>query len=258
MEKLLVAVFENEAKALEGARLLWELDREGEISVYALQTVAKEPDGSLCVIDNTEVARFPMLAAGTAVGALIGLLGGPVGAIFGATAGAIVGLTGSIMEEAGMAGVTDEFVGDVSTALTPGKVAVIADIAEEWMTPVDTRMERIGGVVFRRSRSFVKTTQEDRDAAEHRAAIEQLKVEREKAKSGRLAKIDTKIDNLRAKLEAAVERKRIKMQLRQQRREARIQVLQTKADQAKGEVRQRQESRIAELRRDYAEKAAVG
>ena len=72
MEKLLVAVFENEAKALEGARLLWELDREGEISVYALQTVAKEPDGSLCVIDNTEVARFPMLAAGTAVGALIG------------------------------------------------------------------------------------------------------------------------------------------------------------------------------------------
>jgi len=50
-------------------------------------------------------------------------------------------------------GVTDEFVSDVTAALTPGKVAVVADISEEWVTPLDMRVEQIGGVVFRRARS---------------------------------------------------------------------------------------------------------
>jgi hypothetical protein len=40
---------------------------------------------------------------------------------------------------------------DVATALTPGKYAVVADVDEDWVTPVDTRMEAVGGVVFRRS-----------------------------------------------------------------------------------------------------------
>ena len=45
MEKMIVVVFENESKALEGLQALWELDREGDISIYAEQIVAKEsPD----------------------------------------------------------------------------------------------------------------------------------------------------------------------------------------------------------------------
>jgi uncharacterized membrane protein len=258
MEKLIVVVFENEAKAVEGSRLLWELDNDGEISVHEAQILTKDPSGPIRVIDDTEHMSFPMIAGGTVVGALVGLLGGPAGAIFGATAGATIGLIGSAWEEAAELGVTEEFVNDVTTALTPGKFAVVADIAEERMAPLDTRMEQAGGVVFRRTRSMVKTTQEDRDAASHRAEMEQLKVERAQASSDRLAKIDAKIDSLRTKLEAAVERKRVKMQLRQQLRDAKIQALQTKADQAQGEVRRRREARIAELRRDYEERAAVG
>ena len=46
-------------------------------------------------------------------------------------------------------------------------------------------------------------------------------------------------------------------QLRQQQREARIQALQKKADRSEGEIRRRQEARIAELRRDYAESKAL-
>jgi len=112
-------------------------------------------------------------------------------------------------------------------------------------------------VVFRRTRSLVETTQDDRDAAAHRAEIEQLQAERAQTRSDRLEKIDAKIDHLRAKLEDALERKRVRARLHQQQREAKIEALQTKADQSEGEVRRRQEARIAELRRDYADKAAV-
>lgn len=48
------------------------------------------------------------------------------------------------------------------------------------------------------------------------------------------------------------------MQLRQQQREAKIRALLAKADKADGEIRRRQEARIAELRRDYEEKPALG
>jgi|SRR5271157_2711629 len=254
MEKMVVIVFENQPTAFEGFGILRQLDREGEISVYEAQIVAKEPGGGVRVIDNPEISSYGMTIGGTVLGALVGLLGGPVGALVGASAGALIGSIGDAKE----AGLTDEFVNDIATALTPGKVAVVADIAEEWVTPLDTRMERVGGVVFRRTLTVVKTTQEDRDAAAHRAEMEQLKAERARAKSDRLAKIDAKIDNLRAKMENAIERQRLKMQLHQQQREAKIQALQGKANQAEGESRRRQEARIAELRRDYAEKAAMG
>jgi len=253
MEKMIVVVFDNEPKALDGLHILRELDREGEISVYDPRIVAKLPSGAVRVIDNPDLSSFAMTGGGTAVGALVGLLGGPVGALVGATAGAMLGSIGD-ME---LAGVTDEFVNDVSKVLTPGKVAVVADIVEEWVTPLDTRMEGIGGVVFRRTRTFVETTQDDRDEAAHRAEMEQLKSERAQAKKDRLEKIDAKIDHLRAKLESAIERSRVKMRQRQQQREAKIQALQAKADQSSGEIRRRQEARIAEIRRDYAQKAAV-
>jgi uncharacterized membrane protein len=254
MEKMIVVVFDDESKAVEGLKALWKLDREGDVSIYAEQIVAKEPSGAVRLIDNPDMSSLPMIGGGAAVGALVGALAGPAGALVGATAGAVIGTITDVEES----GVTDEFVNDVTTTLAPGKAALVADISEERVTPVDARMEEIGGVVFRRARTLVKDTQEDRDAAAHRAEMEQLKAERAQARSDRLAKIDARIDHLRAKLEAAIERKRVKMQLRQQEREAKIQALQKRADQSEGAVRESQEARIADLRRDYAEMKARG
>jgi uncharacterized membrane protein len=253
MEKMIVVVFDNESKAVDGLQALWDLDREGDISIYAEQIVAKEPSGAVRFIDNPDMSSLPMIGGGTAVGALIGALAGPAGALVGAAAGAVIGTITDVEES----GVTDEFINDVTTALTQGKVALVADISEERVTPLDARMEQLGGVVFRRARTLVEDTQADRDEAAHRAEMEQLKAERAQARSDRLAKIDAKIDNLRAKLENAIERKRLKMQMRQQQREAKIQALQTKADRSEGEIRRRQEARIAELRCDYAESKAL-
>jgi hypothetical protein len=41
----------------------------------------------------------------------------------------------------------------------PGKCPVVADVSEEWVTPVDTRMEALGGVVFRTARQNVQDDQ---------------------------------------------------------------------------------------------------
>jgi hypothetical protein len=38
-----------------------------------------------------------------------------------------------------------DFVDDVKQQLQPSKFAVVAEIQEDWTTPVDSRMEAIGG-----------------------------------------------------------------------------------------------------------------
>jgi len=255
MDKLIVVVFDNQLKALNGLHALREMDNSGEISVYDAQLVERDPaTGIVHNVENIDLKGFPDLMGGTVIGTLVGLLGGPIGAIVGATGGLLIGAVVDARES----GVTDEFVNDIRTALTPGKAALCALIDEgEWIMPLDTEMERFGGVVFRRIRSYEKERQEDIDAAAHRAEMEQLKAERAKAKADRLAKIDAKIDHLRVKLENAIERKRLNVQKRQQERDAKVKALQAKAAKSQGEIHRRQEARIAELRRDY-EEAAVG
>jgi len=254
MEKLIVIVFDNQTKANAGFEILRQLDRDGEISVYEAQMIAKEPNGGIRYIDNSDELAFPVIGGTAAVGALVGLLGGPLGALVGGMAGGLIGSIGDLVH----AGVTDEFLDDVNTAMTAGKFAVVADVSEDWVTPLNTRMEQIGGVVFRRTRSEVKRMHHDHDVAAHRAEMEQLTAERAQARSDRLAKIDATIDALRKKLEMATERDRSQMLFRQNQREARIQALKAKADQLQGENRRRLEARIAEVRRDYEEKAAAG
>lgn len=253
MDKLIVVVFDNETKAAQGLQGLREMDRAGEISIYQAQLVVRDPSGAVRVAENVDLKGPPEVAGGTVLGTLIGLLGGPIGALVGATTGALVGIISDAREE----GVTDEFVNDIRAALTPGKAAVAALINEgEWLVPLDTQMEEAGGVVFRRIRTYEKERQEDIDAAAHRAEMEQLKAERAKARGDRLAKIDARIDHLRVKLENAIERKRQKMQAQQQQRESRIKALRAQADKSEGEIRRRQEARIAELQRDYADAVA--
>lgn len=135
MERMLVIVFNNEGKAYEGARALRELDAEGSIAVHAMAVIARNADGTISPKAGGGVEPLGGLT-GTALGALIGVLGGPVGVALGATTGALVGT----LSDLDTAGVGAQFVADVGQTLRAGDVAVVADVTEEWVTPVDARM----------------------------------------------------------------------------------------------------------------------
>jgi len=247
VEKLIVIVFDEQSKAHAGLEALRELDRDGELSLFEVQSVVREPNGRIRVIENPEDLDFPVIGFSTLVGTFVGVLAGPIGLLAGAAAGALIGCIGTLTR----ADVTDEFVNDVSTALAPGKFAVIADVMEDWVSPLDRRMEPLGGVIFRRSRSQVRSIHHDRDVAAHRAEMERLKAERAQAKGERLDKIDAALDRLGKKLERALLRERSNILRREEERGARIRALRAKADQSKEGIRQRLETRIAELQQQY-------
>jgi len=193
---MLVVVLSDESKAYEASRALNQLDREGSITIHAESVITKNADGTVAV--KQADGDYPIrTVGGTAIGSLIGLLGGPVGLGVGALAGAMAGSLGDLF----VAGVDSDFLSEVSAALSPGKHAVVADVSEEWVTPVDTRMEPLGAFVFRTTRKTFEDDQRARDVAELRAEIAQLKAEHAQAKAEHKVKLQAKIDQLNTKLQ---------------------------------------------------------
>jgi uncharacterized membrane protein len=245
MEKMLTVVFGDESKACEGSRALNELDSEGSISIYAEAIIKKNPDGTVSIEQSGEDLPIRTVA-GTAIGALIGLLGGPIGLGVGVAAGALLG----IIADVNRAGVDVDFLNDVSAQLTPGKWAIVSDISEELVTPVDSKMEVLGGTVYRSPRQDVEDEQDDREVAARKAEIAQLKAEKARARKEQKARLQTKIDNLQEKLHAKLEKVKQRSEQREKEAEAKVQALEKKAAKAKGEAKATLKARIANFRKE--------
>lgn len=201
MERMLVVVFDNEKKAYEGESALEQLEREGLITVYGRAVIVKHAEGTVSLKQVDEEAPLGSLA-GTAVGGLVGLLGGPVGAALGAGSGLALGA----LFDFDNARVGGDFLDDVSKSLTPNKVAVVAEVEEEWTTPVDTRMEALGGTVLRRALWDVRKTVREEEIGAMKSDLEQLKNEISKAHADRRARLQKKIDQLQEKVDAQLQK----------------------------------------------------
>ena len=246
MEKMLVVVFDNETKAYEGSQALNQLDYEGSITIYAKGILIKSPDGTVTMKQGED--DFPVrTVSGTAIGSLIGLLGGPAGLAVGALAGTLAGGMADLF----VAGINSDFLGEVFKALTPGKYAIVADISEEWVTPVDVKMEALNGFVYRAPKKSVEEAQRARDIAELQAEIDQMKAEHAGAKAERKAKLQAKIDGLNAKLQSKLEQSRQRSEQVGNEMEAKVKALQQKAAKAQGDTKAAINARVAEVSKQY-------
>jgi len=224
MDRMLVVVFDTETKAYEGKKALNQLEGEGSIVVYAYAVVGRNADGTTVVRQSDDPGPLGTLV-GTSVGALIGLLGGPIGVAIGAAGGLAVGGTVDVDN----ARIGEDFVDDVRQQLQPNKFAVVAEIQEDWTTPVDTRMEAIGGKVFRRALSEVKQMVDEKDVAAMKADMAQMKAEHAKAQADRKAKLQEKINQLDSKIQAQLEKSKQRRQAAEAQAKAKVEILKAKA-----------------------------
>jgi len=232
MDRMLVAVFDNEAKAYEGKKALLALDSEGSIGVYAWAVVAKQANGTVTVKQEDDPGPIGTLLA-TSLGAVVGLLGGPVAAAVGATAGASLGAGFDINN----ARIGSDFIDDVSRVLTPNRFAVVAEIDEDWTTPVDTRIEALGGTVFRRALSEVTDTVNREEVAAMKADRALFKAELAQSRADRKAKLQAKIDELDSKIQAGTQKAKDKREAIEKQQHAKAQVLKKKASAAGRAIR---------------------
>jgi len=231
MDRMLVVVFDNETKAYDGKKALMQLDGEGSISVYAYAVVQKHADGTLTVKQQDDYGPIGTLL-GTSLGGLIGLLGGPVGFAIGLATGAVVG--GAV--DLNNVRIGGDFIEDVNKVLTPNKFAVVAEIEEDWTTPVDTRMEAIGGTVFRRAVSDVKHTIHEENVNAMKADLAEMKAEQAQAHADRKAKLQEKINKLDSKIQEQLQKGKERREAAEREDQEKVQVLKAKAAAAKGKA----------------------
>jgi uncharacterized membrane protein len=246
MDKMLVVVFPTESAAYEGSKALSTLDREGSIVLYAAAVIAKDAAGKVAV--KQEADEGPLgTTVGLLTGTLIGLIAGPAGAVAGAYAGTV----GGGMFDLVRAGVGSDFVDDAAGSLKPGKVAVIAEINEEWVTPVDTRMAALGGEVLRRARTEVVDAQISSEQAAMKEEIAELKAEAAKSTGEAKAKLQKRVDAANARLHGLQSRAKTAFDADRQQMEAKLRVLQDRAAKSKGEAKAGYQQRTDKLRKSW-------
>ena len=157
MDNYITIVVDSDTKAYNGLHALWELDNVGDITVHGAAVVHRDQYGSMDVATK-QTDPGARTAIGIGIGALLGALAGPVGAAaaaagIGAATGGAIGLTADAVKSSEH----DEAAYETSFVLPRGKSAIIAEVSEDWTTPIDNMAKQLGGVVYRRPKSDVRS-----------------------------------------------------------------------------------------------------
>ena len=246
MNKVLISTFGTEKAAFEGLSALKDLHESGDITLYASSVIAKDPQGAVSVRQAADSGPVGTLV-GMATGGLIGLLGGPAGV----AVGAYVGGFGGLMYDLINTGMSGDFIDEVSAALTPGTVAVVADIDETWVTPIDTRLGALGGTTFRRYPGDVIDEQLARETEATTQELEQLNAELRDASGEAKANIEAVIERQRAKLDDLVARVDKALAERKSEFEARLSTLRAQHERVRDAQRQKIQERMDQLKASY-------
>ena len=246
MNKMLVAVFDTESAAFEGLSALKDLHRGGDITLYSSAVIAKDKNGKVELRQEADAGPVGT-AVGLLAGSLLGVLGGPAGLAVGASIGGLAGLIFDVNKT----GVDVTFLDDVSKALTGGKFAVLSEIEESWTTPVDTRVHKLGGIVFRRLRGEVVADQLMRESAAFEADLKALNDDLKQAAAENRAAIQKDIDAVKKQIRVVQEQAKARLDLAKAETDAKINALQDQAKAASGMAKARIDKRIAAAKADF-------
>ena len=246
MSRFVVIVFPNETQAYQGTRAFMELHGEGSLTLYSMAVIVKDAAGKLAVKDAADNGPLGT-AVGALTGGLVGVIAGPVGVLAGSLGGTVIG---SLFDIANY-GVSADFVAKVSSELTSGKSAVIAEIVEGWTAPLDARMESLGGIVLRTWRADFEDEHIAKELAAEKADWEQLRTEYAQAGADAKTKIKTKMDQAKANLEATKKKADAKREALDKELKAKVAAMERQVATAKADAKGTIYHRITALRADY-------
>jgi uncharacterized membrane protein len=250
MNRMLMVVFDDDRSAEAATHMLHALHDEGEITLYALGVIARDAAGKIRIekaVDTTSMGT----GIGLAVGGFVGMLGGPLGVAVGAATGGVVGA----VRDFWAAGVGLDFVQEADGRLRPGKVAVIAEVEEDWVAMVDSSMEAIGGVVYRRARADVVEEAMERDIVSFRADVASIEKEFQQATGDAKKRLQRKVNAATASLQGGLERARQAIDAQRHEAAGKLSHLEHQFAKAKGTVDGVLDRRIKRLRTSFAERS---
>ena len=213
--------------------------------------ITKDSHGIVSIKESADRGTLGA-SVGLAVGALIGLLAGPVGVVVGAAAGTTIGA----IRDFWVAGVGLDFVEEAEKRLQPGKVALLAEIDEEWVTPVDSALESAGGVIFRRNRSDIVDAQYDRDVSAFKSEIKALEAEAGRATGAARAKLQEQLTATQKRLDVAVASATKRIDVLEHEASKKAAALKAQLSEATGDAKAKIEQRMEAMKAAYHQRGA--
>lgn len=247
--KFVIVAFRDEKQAYEGVRALRDLHGEGTISLYGQAVVQRGADGSVSVKEAQSEGPIGT-GVGALVGALMGLFAGPGGAVIGMTIGTAVGASRDLFS----LGVSSDFIDSVGKQLPPGGTALVAEISEDWLTPLDSRMEAIGGTVLREWRDDYVDDEMQKSIDRARVEFTQRRAELAAATAEKKEALKKQVAKAEQNLRSALDRIETRLDRHGREAEAKVHALQEQAKKAGAETKTRIEQRMAAIRADHAKR----
>lgn len=157
MSKFAVIIFGDQAKANEASRVLTELQADNSLVLFSQAVIAKDLAGTVSLMAP---------ASGGAVGSAVS---GLASRLIGVPVGGHGGLSD--------AGVLDSFCQEAADALKPGATAIVAEISEDRLGPLNTQMHALGGQVLQSCNGYSEGDEIAKLTGRQIANIERLNAE---------------------------------------------------------------------------------
>jgi uncharacterized membrane protein len=250
MSRFVVIVFAEEEKAHEGVRALDDLHEDASITLYSKALVQRRLEGSL-VVKERETEAAVGVGVDTLVGGLVFMFAGPTDSPVGVVDGTALAALRDLFN----LGVTDEFLKTICKELCPGNTALVAEIEEEWVTPLDTRMEGLGGIVMREVRDDFIYEEFHRRIEEREAELAPLRAELVTARSHRTETLKATANSAEEKLIAAVKSIGARASHYRDEMQAKIRALRQQAKSARSDSKTLIYERIAAIRTNETARA---
>lgn len=246
MSNFVAVIFPDEKAAYNGVHAMKQLHEEGTISLYSHAVVQRGAKGTLDY-KETQLDGPVGTGLGALLGGLVGVLGGPVGMGVGMAAGTMLGASSDLFN----LGVGGDFVESIEKQLTAGKTAVIAEVAEDWTTPLDTRMQEIGGAVVRETRDDFIDDRVNRRIATRKQEFAHRRAEFDAKVAGKKVEfIERAVASAQEKLKQATEDASFTVKRFHEETDAKIRTLEGQVQKATPQARSQIEKRISQLRSD--------
>jgi len=143
--QVIIAAFKEEETADAALKALKEAKKERLIGIQDAAVIRRDEDNKLHIKETADMGGGKGAAVGGVLGGIIGLIGGPAGVVLGGAAGAAVGgFTAKLFD----AGIPDERLEEIGSALTPGTSAIIAIIEHKWVAEVEQELAQAGADVL--------------------------------------------------------------------------------------------------------------
>jgi uncharacterized membrane protein len=147
MSQFVVAVFESTSRAQQGIRVCERLEEEGSLTLYGRAIVDRDAYGNLAIEQWKDEGPLG-LGVGALVGGLVEHFGGLRDSIVVWVASGAPGTWLDYLDTRA----SDEFLERIAGELASGRSAVIVEISEEGLTPLDRSIEKLGGKLMRQRR----------------------------------------------------------------------------------------------------------